>query len=74
MLELNLRGEMKVAALRDSSFLKDLSLVGKLADAMKLSSVEVTRLNPVYFIFFTVAPHCVVNIVRETIFFNPLID
>ena len=52
MLELNLRGEMKVAALRDSSFLKDLSLVGKLADAMKLSSVEVTRLNLVYFIFF----------------------
>ena len=50
MLELNLRGEMKVATLRDSSFLKDLSLVGKLADAMKLSSVEVTSLH--LFIYF----------------------
>ena len=41
MLQLNLRGEMKVATQRDSTFLKDLSLVSKLADAMKLSSVEV---------------------------------
>ena len=48
MLELNLRGEMKVATQRDSSFLKDLSLVGKLADAMKLSSAEVTRPNLFY--------------------------
>ena len=39
---------MKVATQRDSSFLKDLSLVGKLADAMKLSSVEVTRPNFLY--------------------------
>ena len=39
---MNLRGEMKVALQRDSTFLRDLLLVGKLADAMKLSSIKVS--------------------------------
>ncbi len=45
MLQENLRGEMKVAMQRDSTFLRDLSLVAKLADTMQLSSSEVQRMS-----------------------------